>query len=186
MKNLRSQQSLHPITFHFSLNQMLIILNGSINAGKTTTSKKLCELLPRTAHVEVDSLREFIAWMPLEESIPLNLATSIAVTKVFLSHGLNVVLSYPLRAEDYEMMQREFADVSEVHFFTLRPPMSLSQSQRGARVLSEWEVSRIAYHYQTDGANPDVGIVIDNSQLTPEETARLILQHTGQHVGATS
>ena len=156
---------------------MLIILNGSLNAGKTTTSKKLCELLPRTAHVEVDSLREFIAWMPLEESIPINLATAIAVTKIFLANGLNVVLSYPLRAEDYAIMQRAFADVPDLHFFTLRPPLSASQSQRGARVLSEWEVSRIAYHYQTDGANPDTGIVIDNSQLTPEQTARLILQH---------
>ena len=156
---------------------MLIILNGSINAGKTTTSKKLCELLPRAAHVEVDALREFIAWMPLEESIPLNLAAAIAVSKIFLAHGLNVVLSYPLRAEDYELMQQEFAGVTDAHFFTLRPPMQTSQSQRGARVLSEWEVARIAYHYQTDGANPDVGIVIDNSQLTPEQTARLILQH---------
>ena len=157
---------------------MLIILNGSLNAGKTTTSKKICELLPRTAHVEVDSLRDFIAWMPLEESIPLNLATSVAVAKIFLAHGLNVVLSYPLRAEDYVWMQQQFAEFSDVHFFTLRPPMQTSQSQRGARVLSAWEVARIAYHYQTDGANPDVGIVIDNSQLTPEETARLILRRS--------
>lgn len=155
---------------------MLIILNGSINAGKTTTSKKLCELLLRTAHVEVDSLREFIAWMPLEESIPLNLETSVAVAKIFLTRGLNVVLSYPLRAEDYIWMQQQFAEMSDVHYFTLRPPMQISQSQRGARVLSEWEISRIAYHYQTGGANPDVGTVIDNSQLTPEETAKLILQ----------
>jgi hypothetical protein len=157
---------------------MLIILNGSINAGKTTTSKKICELLPRTAHVEVDALREFIAWMPLEESIPLNLATAVAVTKIFLAHGLNVVLSYPLRAEDYVWMQQQFAEQADVHFFTLRPPMATSQSQRGERVLSEWEVSRIAYHYQTEGANPDVGTVINNANLTPAETARLILQKT--------
>lgn len=153
---------------------MLIVLNGSINAGKTTTSKMICQLLPRTAHVEVDSIRDFIAWMSLEESIPLNLEGSVAVAKVFLKHGLNVVFSYPLRAEDYVWLQAQFD--CPLHCFTLRPPMDISQSQRGARVLSEWEVSRIAYHYQTDGANPDVGIVIDNSQLTPEQTAREIIQ----------
>lgn len=153
---------------------MLIVLNGSINAGKTTTSKMICQLLPRTAHVEVDSIRDFIAWMPLEESIPLNLAGSVAVAKVFLQHGLNVVFSYPLRTEDYVWLNAQFD--CPIYFFTLRPPMTISQSQRGARVLSEWEVSRIAYHYHTDGANPDVGIVIDNSQLTPEQTAREILR----------
>ncbi len=154
---------------------MLIVLNGSINAGKTTTSKMLCQLLPRTAHVEVDSLREFIAWMPLEESIPLNLESAVAVTRVFLNHGLNVVFSYPLRAADHAWMLGQF-DVP-IHFFTLRPPLKTSQQQRGARVLSDWEVSRIAYHYQTDGANPDLGFVIDNSQMTPEQTARVILSH---------
>jgi hypothetical protein len=154
---------------------MLIVLNGSINAGKTTTSKMLCHLLPRTAHVEVDSLRDFIAWMPLEESIRINLESAVAVTKVFLKHGLNVVFSYPLRAEDHIWMLQQF-DVP-IHFITLRPPMAISQQQRGARILSAWEVARIAYHYQTEGANPDLGMIIDNSRLTPEQTARLILEH---------
>lgn len=162
---------------------MLIVLNGSINAGKTTTSKMLCQLLPRTAHVEVDSLREFIAWMPLEESIPLNLESAVAVTKVFLNYGLNVVFSYPLRAEDHAWLLRQL-DVP-IHFITLRPPMGISQQQRGARILSEWEVSRIAYHYQTEGANPDLGLVLDNSQMTPEQTARLILEHV-QAASATA
>ena len=101
---------------------MLIVLNGSINAGKTTTSKMLCQLLPRTAHVEVDSLREFIAWMPLEESIPLNLESAVAVTKVFLNHGLNVVFSYPLRAADHAWLLGPFD--APLHFFKLRPPLA--------------------------------------------------------------
>ncbi len=101
---------------------MIILLNGSINAGKSTVSKRLCELLPRTAHVEVDSLRDFISWMPLEESIPINIETSIAVTKVFVRHGLNVIFSYPLRPEDYEILLREFAELGvPVYGVTLRP-----------------------------------------------------------------
>lgn len=154
---------------------MLIVLNGSINAGKTTTSKMLCQLLPRTAHIEVDSLREFIAWMPLEESLPINLESAVAVAHVLLKHGLNVVLSYPLRAEDYAWLRQQFA--CPIHFFTLRPPLATSQSQRGERVLSEWEIARIAYHYHTEGANPDLGVVIDNSQMSPAETARAIIRH---------
>jgi len=154
---------------------MLIVLNGSINAGKTTTAQTLCRLLPNTAHIEVDSLREFIAWMPLEESIPLNLENAVAVAHIFLKHGLNVVLSYPLRREDYEWMRKQFA--CPIYFFTLRPPMPTSQSQRGERILSDWEIARIAYHYHTPGANPDLGVVIDNSRMSAEETAREILRH---------
>jgi hypothetical protein len=154
---------------------MLIVLNGSINAGKTTTAQTLCRLLPNTAHVEVDSLREFIAWMPLEESIPLNLENAVAVSRVFLNYGLNVVFSYPLRAEDYEWLRKQFD--CPIHFFTLRPPMPTSQSQRGQRILSEWEIARIAYHYNTPGANPDLGVVIDNSRMSAEETARVILRN---------
>jgi hypothetical protein len=153
---------------------MLIVLNGSINAGKTTTAQMLCRLLPRTAHIEVDSLRAFIAWMPLEESIPINLENAVAVARVFLKHGLKVVLSYPLRAEDYQWLRQQFT--CPIHFFTLRPPLPISQSQRGERVLSEWEIARIAYHYHTPGANPDLGVVIDNSQMSAEETAREIIR----------
>jgi hypothetical protein len=155
---------------------MLIVLNGSINAGKTTTAQTLARLLPNTAHIEVDSLREFIAWMPLEESIPINLENAVAVARVFLKYGLHVVLSYPLRAADYEWLRQQFD--CPIHFFTLRPPLATSQSQRGTRVLSEWEIARIAYHYTTAGANPDLGIVIDNSQMSAEVTAREIIRQT--------
>lgn len=156
---------------------MIILLNGSINAGKTTVSKRLREMLPNTAHVEVDSLREFIAWMPLEESIPINIEAAIAVTKVFVRHGLNVVFSYPLRPEDYEIILREVAELNvPVHCVTLRPRLEVSQTNRGTRQLTDWERSRIRYHYETRLNDPDVGIIIDNSSQTPEETAREILR----------
>ena len=62
------------------LRAMIILLNGSINSGKTTVAKQLIQLLPRTAHVEVDDLREFIRFLPLAEAIPLNPALAVALT----------------------------------------------------------------------------------------------------------
>ncbi len=157
---------------------MIILLNGSINAGKSTVSKQLCELLPRTAHVEVDSLRDFIGWMPLEESIPINIETSIAVTKVFVRRGLHVIFSYPLRPEDYELILRELAELGvPIYGVTLRPRLEVSLTNRGTRQLTDWERSRIPFHYETRLNEPTFGIVIDNSAQTPDETAREILSY---------
>ncbi|HEX9004205.1 MAG TPA: hypothetical protein VGB07_30105 [Blastocatellia bacterium] len=173
---MENEKSAYPAE-HLSIYQMIILLNGSINAGKTTVSKRLCCLLPRAAHVEVDSLRDFIGWMPLEESIPINIEAAIAVSKVFVRHGLNVVFSYPLRPEDYEVILREFGELHvPVHCVTLRPRLEVSLTNRGTRQLTDWERSRIQYHYETRLNDPGVGFILDNSAQSPDETAREILR----------
>ena len=154
---------------------MVILINGSINAGKTTVSRALRDLLPRTAHVEVDDLHEFIEWMPLAESIPLNLKNAAAVGRNFLEYGLNVVVSYPLGPEDYNYLLDQFCGYP-LYCFTLSPPLEVARSNRGTRPLTEWEWQRIGVHYSSGIANPSYGTTIDNSRQTPEETAREILQ----------
>jgi hypothetical protein len=39
---------------------MIILLNGCINSGKSSTGRALARLLPRAAHVELDDLRHFM------------------------------------------------------------------------------------------------------------------------------
>jgi hypothetical protein len=154
---------------------MIILLNGSINSGKTTVSKHLVELLPCTAHIEVDDLREFIRFLPLEESIPLNLKNAVAVTQNFVAYGLNVVLSWPLRQDDYDDLMRELQPLGVlIHCVTLNPDLAVALTNRGTRELTEWERRRIPYHYETGINNPPFGVVIDNTRLTPEKTARQI------------
>src|SRR5262245_39573043 len=136
---------------------MIILLNGSINAGKSTVSKWLCEMLPRTAHVEVDSLRDFIAWMPLEESIPINIEASIAVHHAFDRRWLNVVVSYPLRMEDYYSILREFVALGvTVHCVTLCPRLVVSLTNRVEQQLTELQRRRIRYHYGTKLNDPGI------------------------------
>ena len=157
---------------------MIILLNGSINAGKTTAAKHLIRTLPRTAHVEVDDLREFIRFMPLEESIPLNLATAVAVTRNFAAYGLNVVLSYSLPQDDYEYLMRERTPLGVLtRCVTLNPDLAAALTDRGTRALTEWELKRVPYYYETGINSPPFGVVIDNTRQTPEETTRQILEH---------
>jgi hypothetical protein len=166
-KNQR--QTMQPVT---------ILINGSINAGKTTVSQALCALLPRTAHVEVDTLHDFIEWMSLEESIPLNLKNAAAVGRNFLEYGLNVVISSPLNLPDYEYLVAELAGFP-LACFTLSPPLEVAQRNRGARALSDWEHQRIAYHYATGIAHPAFGTIIDNAAQTPQQTAEAIIRSLG-------
>ncbi len=155
---------------------MIILLSGSINAGKTTVSKQLVQMLPRTAHVEVDDLDDFIDWMPLLESIPLNLANTVAVTRNFVAFGLNVVISSVLRLEDYDYLVRELQPLGvPIHCVTLNPSMAVALTNRGTRELTEWELRRIPELYAEGIHRPAFGIIIDNAQQTPEETARQIL-----------
>lgn len=156
---------------------MIILLNGSINSGKSTVARQLVQLLPRTAHVEVDSLREFIEWMPLAESIPLNLQNAVAVTRIFVAYGLNVVLSYPLSQEDYDYLRGELKPLFVPIFcVTLNPDLAVALTNRGTRELTEREVGKIPRHYAGGINNPPFGIVIDNTHQTPDETARQILE----------
>ena len=155
---------------------MIILLNGSINAGKTTVSKLLVQMLPRTAHVEVDDLDDFIDWMPLLESIPLNLANAAAVTRNFVAFGLNVVVSMPLRQEDYDYLVRELQPLGvAIHCVTLDPSMTVALTNCGTRELTEWELGKIPRQYEDGRNSPPFGIIIDNTRQTPDETAREIL-----------
>ncbi len=155
---------------------MILLLNGSINAGKTTVSKQIVQLLPRTAHVEVDDLHDFIEWMPLLEAIPLCLKNAAAVTRNFVTFGLNVVISCPLRQEDYDYLLRELQPLGvPIHCVTLNPSMAVALTKRGARELTEWELQRIPQLYAEGIPSPAFGIIIDNAHQTPEETAREII-----------
>ncbi len=155
---------------------MILLMSGSINAGKTTVSQQIMKMLPRTAHVEVDDLDDFIDWMPLLESIPLNLANAAAVTRNFANFGLNVVISMPLRQEDYDYLMRELQPLGvPIYCVTLDPSMAVALTNRGAHELTEWELNRIPQLYAEGISTPAFGITLDNASQTPEETARQIL-----------
>ena len=152
---------------------MIIFLNGSINSGKSTIAKLLAKKLGNSAIVEIDSLREFIDWMPLDESIPINLENAVAVVKVFVKNNLNVIIPYPLDKKNYNYLVSE---LDGLHVFTLSPRLEVALQDRGSRKLTQWEKERIKYHYSIGINNPGFGIIIDNSDETEEETVSRILK----------
>lgn len=155
---------------------MIIFINGSVNAGKTTVSNLLARKLPKTAIVEIDFLRQMIDWMSLQDSIPLNLENAVSVIRNFVKKGLHVAVPYPLSEENYQYMIENLKDLKEqIHVFTLAPKLEKVTTNRGGRELTDWEKERIPQQYEKGIHNPTFGEIIDNSDMTPEETAEMIL-----------
>lgn len=154
---------------------MIIFINGSINSGKSTVTKLLAKELPNTALVEIDAFHEMISWMPIGESIPLNLENAVSVITNFVKRNLNVIVPYPLSQKNYDFMMENLKNLhANIYVFTLAPRLEKALTNRGARELSDWEKERIQHHYDIGIPSPTFGEVIDNTEQTPEETANLI------------
>ena len=156
---------------------MIIFINGSINSGKSTIAKMISQKIEKPAVVEIDSLSGFIEWMPIEEKVPINLENAVAVIRNFARRNLNVIVPYPLSQKNYDYMMENLKDTNEKMFvFTLSPKLEIILKNRGERELNDWEIKRIKHHYAVGINNPLFGIIIDNSNQTPVETATFILE----------
>jgi len=162
---------------------MIIFINGSINSGKSTIAKLLVKELPKTALVEIDAFHEMIEWMPIDEAVPLNLENALTVIRNFISKEMNVIVPYPLSSKNYDFFVAGLKDLDiETHFFTLAPKLEKTLTNRGTRELNDWERKRIQHHYDVGFHNPNFREIIDNTDQTPEETAKLILNKISIHV----
>ena len=159
---------------------MIIFLNGSINSGKSTVAKLLAKAMPNTAIVEIDVLRDMIAWMPIDQAVPINLENAVAVIRNFTKHGISCIVPYPLSEKNYAYMADALADIgTPIHYFTLAPSLETALADRGSRKLDETERERIKHHYAIGIHTPSFGTIIDNSRQTPKETTQEILRKIG-------
>ncbi|HEY3250553.1 MAG TPA: hypothetical protein VGK25_05490 [Ignavibacteria bacterium] len=156
---------------------MVIFISGSINSGKTTISNLLKKQIPNTSHIEIDDLRSFIGWMPLEQSIPINLENAASIINNFTRKNINCIVSYPINKNEYDLIISKLEKPKRIYFFTLAPVLEIALSKRGERVLTEKETERIKYHYLTGINHPGFGVIIDNSNQTAEETTDEILKY---------
>ena len=74
---------------------MIIVLDGPINAGKSTVGAMLADRLAHTVHIEVDALRHFAGCLTLEQAIPHALADAVSLVKTWTLRGFHVVVSWP-------------------------------------------------------------------------------------------
>jgi hypothetical protein len=137
----------------------------------------LAEQIPNSAVVEIDALREMIAWMPIDQAVPINLENAVSIIKNFTHHGISCIVPYPLSQKNYEYMMANLSELGvDMRFITLAPPLEHALKNRsGKRELTDRERERLKHHYDIGIHAPSFGEIIDNSGQTPEETAEAIL-----------
>lgn len=80
---------------------------------------------------------------------------------------------YPLSEKVFAENKEKFSDFN---IFIIDPGFESASNQRGSRVLTEWEKERVKYQYEIGLHQLPVGIKIDTSSLTSEETASAIIE----------
>lgn len=158
---------------------MIILINGSRNAGKSTTASLLVKKLPNSAHIEIDHFRSFFPGLHWEKTIPLNLEMALLATRHLVSKKFNVVLNYPLRNKDHYFVKNLKKLKVPVYCFTLKPDLKTALSKRGTRIPSLDDKNRIRLHYRKSSANylPELGEVIDNGHKSVDEVVNMIIDH---------
>lgn len=157
---------------------MVIYIDGPINAGKTTVGRMLAGHLPNAVHIEVDHLRHFASCLALEEAIPFALEDTLSLTGNWIRRGYDVVVTWPIDARNHVRFAEAIAGLGvSLVTFTLLPRREIALKNRGKRVLTDGEKRRIGEMYETMYADGGVGVLIDNSQLSLEETVQRILHY---------
>lgn len=159
-------------------NPILVFISGSINSGKTTTSKLLAEKLD-AALINVDDLNDTIPNFNLATDLDKSMDLAIAKINEYLAEGKDVVANYVVRQQDFDRFAKEI-NTKQQFVITLAPRLEVAQGKRGDRQLSEWEVARVKYHYDTGVASPAFGHIIDNSDISLEETVERIRKIVGR------
>ncbi len=159
---------------------MLIFISGSINAGKTTTSKLLAQELG-WENINVDDLTDKIRGFDIYLHLDLAMDLAIKAINSATAEGQNVVANFVVREKDWKRFEHEINTHPQI-FITLSPGLAVAQSQRGDRLLTDWEVKRINSHYDEGIASPEYGYLVNNSGLTPAETVQEIMKIVAKYI----
>ncbi len=156
---------------------MIVVISGSINAGKSTVARRLTRLVPGSLYIDGDDLAP--SGLPSGErwsaAIDLiGLATlSLARAKVHL------FVAYPVDNKHWESITAPLqAGGYEVTCVALAPRLDVALTNRGERALEERERARISAMYDEGFHNPSfASLIVDNSDESADVTAQRIYEH---------
>ncbi|HEF5872916.1 TPA: shikimate kinase [Burkholderia cenocepacia] len=153
----------------------VIHLNGPINSGKSTIGAALAQALPGARFVDGDD-------HDAPEDAPFDVQWAIALERLVRcitdTHKRFLVVAYPIGEAEFARL-RAACDARSARLFvvTLAPPEAVARSNRGARVLTDWERERVAQMYREGYASRTFSdCLVDTSHMSVDACATEIAQ----------
>jgi predicted kinase len=167
----------------------LIVVTGIMAAGKSTVARLLAQRFARGVHVEADALQRMIVsggvWVgqagePDEEAarqLRLRLHNMCLLGRSFFQAGFTVILDDIIIGERWQHLQEELHDLP-FSLVVLAPQVEVVATQRDRNRGKAPQGHDWATYLDRElrATMSDIGLWIDSSQQTPEETVELILQ----------
>lgn len=167
----------------------VFIITGVMASGKSTVAQLLAERLKRGVHLRGDTFRRMIVTgreeflpNPSQEAIrqlQLRYQITASVADQYVEAGFNVVVQDiivgPILKEFIDSMQS-----SPVFLIVLSPNEKIimeREETRGKTGYGLWTVAELNQLLQVD--TPKIGMWLDTSELTPEQTVEEILTGAG-------
>lgn len=149
----------------------VIVINGPLGSGKSTTARILKSLIPHSVILEPDHIRQHsFRNMSLRRAIPRVLKETANRTKHSYQMKRTVIIPYPFSSADYRHFKHTLGTIP-LTAITLSPQEALIKNGRGKRKLSTWEKRRMHTHYRIRLHRPSFGHIVDNSELSARMTA---------------
>lgn len=175
------------------------IITGIMASGKSTVAEALAGRFPRSAHVRGDVFRRFIVNGQAEMNGPslsedavrqlhLRQDLAAATARRYAEEGYTVVLQDILIGPDLESMARRFTGF-DVHVIVLCPAAAAVAARdehrrqtRGKIAYIEGGLTPESMDFILRESTPKIGLWMDTSALTIEQTVDEILRRSAESV----
>ena len=166
------------------------LITGIMAAGKSTVAQLLSERLEKSVHVRGDVFRRMIvsgrsemSENPAPEALfQLNLRYELAshTAKAYYDAGFSVVLQDNYYADALPQMLDRLSGYP-VRVVVLCPDaatVARREAERGKTGYTGFSVEKLHVSFMRE--TPRLGLWLDTSDMTPEETVDRIMEHYGQ------
>lgn len=169
-----------------TLKKGIYIITGIMASGKSTISQMLAGQFDQGVHVKGDIFRKMIVYGRIdmspdgregaEEQLRLRYRMAAKVAEMYYQAGFSVVLQDIYLGKEVNTFLQEF-EVHPLYFITLHPNIEAiidREKKRNKTGYRIWEVE--ALYSILAKENPKIGLWIDSSDLTQEETLNEIIK----------
>jgi cytidylate kinase len=164
----------------------LIVIDGPMGAGKTTTSNLLHSKLIHSALVPLDRIKHFISGVKPDDVEHLQLASEIGavITKEYLKRGRIVIVEKPFTKEEYLKGFLKMVNPKKVPvlIYQLNAPLDIRIKRIKGRELVDKDSRRPTMekihrnHHQFTNFGYRGAKMFDSSKLSPLQIVNRILK----------